>query len=259
MDKYPDAFARARAAAQRAQELGGMLAETQLALGKVALYSDWNVASAETYLRSALELNPSLSEARREYAWYLNLVERRNDALDELKRAQEIDPRSANISGDLGYQYWMAGQYDAAMREGLRTIELRPSTGYAYGFWVLGLAHAAKGSYDEAIAAHQQYSDRALLARTYALAGRTADARKLVAQLQQERPVSARRANGLAAVYAALGDKDAAFRWLESAYQLREPTMPWLRLLPEWIPLRGDPRFEDLARRIGVPPQGWGR
>ena len=253
-ERFPDAFARAKAAARKAQELGGMLAETQLALGEIKLYSDWDIAGAEPYLRSALELNPSLAEAHRHYSWYLNLTGRRDEGFAEMRRAQEVDPLTPLYAADLGWQYWLAGQYGNAMVEAGKSLELNPN--FVEGLTVVGYVYADRGMYEDAIAAHEKAAaaDKSWkwpLAVTYARAGRTGEARMLAAELKKE--PTPMNAWGLAQIYAALGEKDEAFRWLEAAYKSRFSWMPWIQKDPFFAPLRDDPRFQELVRRMNLP------
>jgi serine/threonine protein kinase/Flp pilus assembly protein TadD len=253
-ERFPDAFIRAEAAAQKALELGGTLAETQLALGEIKFYHDWDIAGAEPYLRSALQLNPSLAEAHRQYSWYLNVIGSRDQAFAEMKRAEEVDPLTPLYPADLGWQYWLAGQYDDALAEARKSLDLNPN--FAEGLIVEGYVYADKGMFDQAIAAHQKAAaaDKAMrwpLAVTYVRAGRQDDARKLAAELEkQPTPVNAW---GLTQIYAALGEKDEAFRWLNVAYTSRFSFMPWIQEDPFFASLRSDPRFQKILRNIKFP------
>lgn len=240
---------RAKAAAQKAVELGEPLAQTYVALGMARLQSDWDFAGAQRDLRRAVELNPSLGEAHRGYAWSLQVVGRRDEAFAELRRAMEVEPLTPLFASDLGWQYLVAGQHDAAMIEGRKSLELNPS--FPPGFGIVGRVYRERGMFDEAIAAHQKAA-RWLLGATYAFAGRRDDARQIAAEISKVEP-GPETDWTLANVHAALGEKDEAFRRLEAAYQSRHPLMPWIRVWPELAPLRGDPRLDDLARRIGLP------
>jgi serine/threonine protein kinase/tetratricopeptide (TPR) repeat protein len=253
------AFERARAAARKAEELGGEgLAEMYLAFGMNKLYSDWDYAGAEKDLRRAMELNPTLGEAHRDYSWYLFLIGRREEALAKMKRAQEVDPLTPLFYADRGWQYWWVGQNDKAMEEARKSLELDPN--FNFGLYVLGVMYAEKGMYAEAIAAHQKLGAvdsgwKWGLARTYAQAGRRDEARKVLAEFSVGKPTPTGAWAGwfLAEAYAALGDKDEAFRWLEAAYKERHSFLPWLAYNPAYAPLRDDPRFADLVRRMHVP------
>ncbi len=258
-ERHPDAFAQARAAARRAEELGGEpLAEMYLAFGMIKLCSDWDYAGAEKDLRRALELNPSIGEAHRWYSWYLFLIGHWDEALVWMKRAQETEPLTPLFYADRGYQYWWAGQNDKAIEEARKSLELDPN--FNEGLHVLGAAYAEKRMFAEAIAAHQKLAGvdpdwRWSLTRTYAQAGRKDEARKTLAKFLGEKPKPTGGWAGwfLAETYAALGEKDEAFRWLEAAYRERHSFMPWIQYNPAYVPLRSDPRFQDLVRRMNVP------
>jgi len=250
----PDAFEKSKAAVQKALELDETLPEAHEALAEIKLYSDWGdwTGTGQAFQRS-LQLNPNLAEAHRNYSWYLFLTGN-PEALAEMRRGQELDPLTPQWTADLGYQYWSLGQYEKAIEEAKKSVELDP--GFSFGLWVLGEIYADKGMYKEAIATHQKASAlspvwRWALGRTYALAGRKDEARKIAAEVAKN-PLSI-DTWGLAELYAGLGDKDEAFRWLEAAYKIRWNWMPWIRQVPPFKPLRGDPRFEDLVRRMNLP------
>jgi len=258
-ERHPDAFAQARTAARKAEELGGEPpAEMYLAFGMIKLCSDWNFAGAEKDLRRALELNPTIGEAHRWYSWYLFLIGHRDEALAEMKRAQEAEPLTPLFCADRGWQYWWMGQNDKAIEEARKALELDPNFNEA--FHVLGSAYAEKGMFAEAITAHQKLAAvdpdwRWSLTRTYVQAGRKDEARKLLAKFLTEEPKPTGGWAGwfLAETYAALGEKDEAFRWLEAAYQERHSFLPWLNDNLAYAPLRSDPRFQDVVRRMNLP------
>ena len=253
-EAVPDAFVRAKAAARKALELGETLGETQEALAEIKLYSEWDYVGAGQDLRRALELNPSLPEAHAHYAWYLLLVGRVDEALAEMRRAQEVDPLNPLWSAWLGWQYWEVGRLDEAIAEARKSLELNPD--FPWGLYVLGAVYAQKGMYEEAITAHQKAAAvssavRWPLGHTYALAGRSEEARKVTAELKKQ--VTPMNAWGLAEVYTALGEKDEALRWLEAGFELRFSWMPWIGVLRPFEPLRGEPRFQELRRRMNLP------
>ncbi len=253
------AFERARANARKAEELGGEpLAEMYTALGMIELLSDWDYAAAEKDLRRAIELNPNIGEAHRDYSWYLLLIGQRDEALAEMKRAQEVEPLNPLFYADRGWQYKWTGQNDKAMEETRKSLELDPN--FNEGLYLLGVLNAEKGMYAEAIATHQKLAVvdpdwKWGLALTYVQAGRKDEARKTLARFQVEKPKPAGSWAGwfLAEAYAALGEKDEAFRWLEAAYKEHHSFLPWLNYNPYYSPLRSDSRFQDLVRRMNLP------
>jgi len=152
----PDVWTRAKAAARKAEERGGTLAETEAALGQIYLFFDWDWAGAEKAFRRALALNPSLSEAHRIYSWYLLLAGQRDEAVAEMKRAIEVDPLNPLWLSDLGWHYWSAGRYEEAIDAAQKSLELDPN--FNQGLSFLGYMYLEKGMYTEAIAVHQKLS-----------------------------------------------------------------------------------------------------
>ncbi|MGZ5427925.1 MAG: protein kinase domain-containing protein [Thermoanaerobaculia bacterium] len=258
-ERFPDFFARARKAVARAQELGGEpLAEMYQALGMTKLYSDWDYEGAAKDFRRAMELNPSLGDPHRDYSWYLHLVGRRPEALAEMKRAQELEPLTPLFFADRGWQLWWGGKNDEALAEARKSLDLDPK--FAYGRAVVGYVLAEKGRFEEAIAEHRKAGEddadwRWCVTRTYAQAGRKDEARKALAKFLGEKPEATGDWAGwfLAETYAALGENDKAIRWLEECYRKRFSFLPWIDQNPAYAPLRSDPRFEDLVRRMKAP------
>ena len=225
----PDAFVKARAAALKAEELGGSLAETETALAQIKLFEDWDWAGAERSLQRAIALNPSLSDALRMYAWYLFILGKNDEVIATMKRAIEVDPLMALWSADLGWQYESMGRIQEAMDAIQKSLELNPNLGQALN--TLGHLYVDQGKFQEAIAIHQKLAIpgspyRWSIVRTLALAGRTDEARKKLAELLQGKPEPTGFLDGwfLPEAYAALGDKEEALRWLEAVIQVRSCT-----------------------------------
>ena len=254
----PDIWDRAKLAASKAEELGGTLAETEAALGIIYLYFDWDWASAERAFQHALALNPSLSDAHRNYSWYLLLTGQRDEAMAEMKRAIEVDPLNPLWLSDLGCQYWWSGRYEEALDAIQESLELDPN--FNQSLAILGGMYAEKGMYEEAIEEHQKLSIlhpywKWPLVTSYAYAGRKEEAWKVLARFLEEepKPTGAWDSWFLIEIYASLGEKDEAFRWLEAAFKERQSFIPWLRDNPGYAPLRSDPRFQDIVRRMKLP------
>ncbi|MFQ6114573.1 MAG: tetratricopeptide repeat protein [bacterium] len=152
--------------------------------------------------------------------------------------------------------YFWEGDYDAAIEEAQKSLELNPD--FPIGLYVLGCGYAAKGRYEAAIETHRKA--RAIspdfgwgLGQTYALAGRREKALEVAAELESQAKVW--DSFGLAEIYTALGETDETFRWLEAAFQQRHPYIQWLRRDGSFDPLRDDPRYNDLAKRLNLPPE----
>jgi TolB-like protein/DNA-binding winged helix-turn-helix (wHTH) protein/Flp pilus assembly protein TadD len=251
-----DAYPCAKAAATRALELDDKLAEAHSSLGVVKILYEWDLASAEREFQRAIELNPQYAQAHSLYGRCLVLRDRPDAGLAQVKRAQELDPLSLVINTDLAAAFGFAGQYDEAIAQSRKVLEMDPNSWR--GYERLGWAYERKGMYKEAIVAFQKAVNvsgepRSLtnLGCAYAAAGKRKEARKLVERLQE---LSKRRyvsAMHIAMIYAALGEKEAAFEWLDKAYERRE-NLIWLKAEGRFEKLYGDPRFTDLLRRVGL-------
>ncbi|MBW7996240.1 MAG: tetratricopeptide repeat protein [Candidatus Glassbacteria bacterium] len=244
----PDVWPRARAAALTALRLDETLAEGHSALAEVKAYYEWDWEGAEQAFLRADELNSNLAMNHYHYAWYLALFGRLDEAIVEHKRAQELDPLTPHHTIWLGGLYRIGGDYEKAIAEIQKVLELNPD--HRTALRVLGDVLADAGMYEEAIAAYQKVGISGDLGRTYALAGRQDEARKILAELE-EKEATPGRAWGLAILYTALGEKDEAFRWL--AYEPPYFAIPWVRVLPQFEPLWDDPRFKDLLQRMNLP------
>jgi serine/threonine-protein kinase len=257
-DGFPEEFARAKAAARKSLELGGPVPEAYAVLGMVGLYSDWDFAAGGRDLERALELNPNLAEARRAHAWYLLLAGRAKEGLAEMRRAADLEPLVPIFPTDLAWQYLHQGDLDAALAEVHKALELDPN--FAQALALEGSIDLERKMDREAVEAQQKAAAdpawRWTLARTYALLGQKGQARKIASEIA--RKPSPMDQWGLAAIYTALGDHNEAFRWLEEAYKSRFSWLPWDHIPGPvsandlFAPLRADPRFQDLGRRIGV-------
>jgi serine/threonine-protein kinase len=255
-----EAYPRAKAAALKALELDETLAEAHASLGVVSNEYDWDWVGAEKEFKRAIELNPGYAFARHAYAEYLSQMGRHNEAIAEIKRAQELDPLSLAINAIVGYVFFHARRYDEAIAQYRSTLEL--NAGFYPAHLFLGWAYEQQKLYDEAISEYrkaialEQGSPRvaAYLALGYAAAGKRTEALKIISNLRQlskQRYVSP---YGIAQVYTALGDFDQAFAWLEKAYEERPYELLYLKVDPRNDPLRSDPRFQDLLRRMNFPP-----
>jgi tetratricopeptide (TPR) repeat protein len=251
---------KAEGAARRALELDQNLAEAHLAQAQLKL-SAWDWATAEQQYKRAVELNPNLGEAHRWYSFYLSLMGRHDQAVAEIKRSRELDPLSPGVNTNVGYRFYFARRYDEAIEALTKVLELDQNYPPAHAF--LGFAYAAKGDYPKAIDAYEQAirlgddssSTRIYLGAAYAKAGEREKAQAILNEL--------RRSTGyvspgeLAALYAALGEQEQAFASLERAYAAHDLQLQYLGVDPMLDPLRSDPRFQDLVRRIGLPLQAW--
>jgi eukaryotic-like serine/threonine-protein kinase len=253
-----DAYPRAKASAIRALEHDPALAEAITSVGKVLGWYEWDFAGAERELRRAVTLNPNLAEAHFVFGSVLPSVGRLDEGIEEMRKALTLDPLSAHDSGWLARLYLYAGDYDAAIAQSKKTIELNEH--YFRAFLYIGLARLAQGDPEAALEWYRKgqvldtavRSYDALIAGPLAALGRGEEAAEILARLEEESRQQYVRAETLAMGYAATGELDRAFACLERAYQARSAGLVYLHIDPAYAPLRGDPRFADLVRRIGL-------
>jgi eukaryotic-like serine/threonine-protein kinase len=248
---------KAEAAAQKALELDESLADAHYAQANLKVYA-WQWAAAEAEFKRAIELNPNLALAHRWYASYLRLMGRHEQAISEIRRARELDPLSVGVDATVGYILFSARQYDQAIDELKKTLVIDQE--YSYTHLFLGFAYAAKGMYREAIAAYEEAirlgldspSTQIYLGAAYARAGDRERAQAIMTRLQTgEEYVSPGQ---WAILYTAQGEREQAFASLEQAYQEHDLQLQYLGVEPAFDPLRSDPRFQDLLRRVGLTP-----
>jgi len=250
----PDAFSNAKAAAARALALDETLADTHLALALTALYMDWDWEVAGREFDRALQINPNLADAHSHYAWYKFLFGQTKEGLMHAKKATALDPFSALHVSDLASELWWTDQYEEALREVDKSLRLIPDYGFA--LFVKGGIYSSKKMHGEAIdirskAYHLNVDWRWTLAHSYAVAGRREDALKIAEEIKVDpHPMDTW---GLAEIYAALGDKDEAFHWLDEGYKVRFSWVPWIASNPNFESLRDDPRFDNLLKRLNLP------
>jgi TolB-like protein/tetratricopeptide (TPR) repeat protein/predicted Ser/Thr protein kinase len=257
-----ESFPQARAAAEKALGFDGTLVEAQTTLGFISLYYDWNWVAAETQLKHVLELRPDYAIARQWYAEYLVAMGRTDAAMAEIKRAQESDPLSQLLKLMEGYVSYYGGRFDDAIEACRRALPLDPT--YAVTYAILGRACEAKGSYGEARDALQRADQltggesiyRLDVARLNARSGRRTEAARMLRQILSTPPGAQRpRPTDIALIHAALGENDEAMVWLEKAYQEREVQLVRAKVDPRFNPLRNDPRFQALLRRMNFPDE----
>ena len=253
-----EAMPKAKAAAIRALELDETLAEAHVALGRVFASYDWDWTSAEKQYKRAIELNPGYATAHQWYGGYLSVVGHSNEAIAERKRAMELEPLSLIINFELGLSYYHARDYDRALEQFQKTLELDQNFPAAHNF--LPAVYEQKGMYKEAIAEFKQSisltgssESKAGLGHVYAITGRKSEAGIVLGELKQTFGKEYLPASNIALIYAGLDDKDQAFAWLSKAYEQRAFQLQWINVDPRWDNLRSDPRFQEMLRRMGLP------
>jgi TolB-like protein/DNA-binding winged helix-turn-helix (wHTH) protein/Tfp pilus assembly protein PilF len=252
-----EAFPQAKAAAIKALELDSTLGEAHNSLAFVLDGFDWDFDSAGKEFQRAIELNPGYASAHHWYAWHLSLLGRYDEAIAEMRKAENLDPLSLIINADLAELLVLAHSDDESVRQSRKTIEMDPNFALAHN--QLAQAYLQKQMYAEAVAELKtavQLSGGspafiANLARGYVASGKRNEAVKLLGDLKKRSNPGYSNASEIAVIYASLGDTDQAMNWLEKGYE--ERFNPGVLLRPGFDPLRSDPRFQNLVRRIGLP------
>jgi eukaryotic-like serine/threonine-protein kinase len=255
-----EAFPQAKAAAQKALEIDPSLADAHAALATTFAAYDWNWAEAEREFKRAIELNPNVADIHYRYGLiYLIPVGRMDEAIREIKRALELEPLSIAMNANLAGAYMYARQNDLALAQARKTFDLEPSHITAR-VWLANV-YESLGMYNEALALSEgslksHMSDQYFLLYSgyaYAKTGRRDKAEEAIKKLRDLEKTEPVDSYSFAMVYVGLGDKDKAFVELEKSFNERGYYVPLLRVDPLMDPLRDDPRFTDLIKRIGLP------
>ena len=252
-----EAMPKALSAARKALQLDDSLGEAHASLAFCLEGFDWDFAAAEKEFQRAIDLNPGYATAHHWYAWHLSLVGRNKEAIAEMEKAVSLDPVSTVVNADLAELLLIARLPDESILQSRKTIELNP--GFAFAHNQLAQAYIQKQMFGAAIGELQEAIRLggnspifvANLARAYAGSNRKAEATALLNDLKKRSDPKAPLVVEIAMIYVALGDKDQAMIWLEKGVE--ERFNPGVLERPCFDELRLDPRFQDLARRIGLP------
>jgi len=248
----------AEAAAVKALQLDDNLAFAHAVLGQIRAYRlEWPGVLDE--FKRAIELNPGEANSHHWYALALASAGRSDEAISEMKLAQELDPRSLIINANLSWVYYLAGKYDEAVAQAQKTVAMDPSFAVAHGY--LGQAYLAKGEYANALQELQralalsgnETSFKAELGNAYAVAGKKPEALGILHELLQMASRQYVSPLSIALVYVGLDERDEAFQWMEKAYDERSVRLINIAVHPGFASLHSDPRFAALVQRIGLP------
>ncbi len=246
--------------AEKALSLDPTLGLPHAALG-IYNYTRWDLETAEKEFQRALELNPGNPTAHHWHAYNLTVSGRQREAVEEMKRALQLDPLSLPLNRDLGLAYYWARDYDSAIAQFKKTLEMDPHFHHTHTY--LGRAYERQGKYDLALKEYEQadfnpasISDqKTAQGRAYALMGRREDALRVLAELD-----AISRKNGRfvlpyneATIYAALGDKDRTFQYLEADGRRHSGWLLFLPVDPQFDQLRSDPRYSQLIAWLHTP------
>jgi tetratricopeptide (TPR) repeat protein len=253
------AYTQAREMSSQAIQIDSTLAEPHTSLATLKAVYDWDWSGAEQEFRRAIEMNPSYATAHHWYAEDLLIrMGRQAEALEEIERARQLDPLSRQINAVQARLLSLSNQNDKAIEQGRKALELDPS--WAAGHWWLALAYEQIRQYPEALVELQKAVSLnpinstfvAALGHAYAVSGQKSDAAKILQHLQILPKRSFVSAFDIALLHAGLGNKDEAFLWLAKGCDERDYWISTLAVEPRLEPLRADPRFRELLRRIGL-------
>jgi serine/threonine protein kinase/tetratricopeptide (TPR) repeat protein len=249
---------KAKAAALKAVALDETLPEAHVSLGGVLMFYDYDWPNAEREFQRALDIKPSYAEAHDYYAMFLVANRRFQAAVDEILRARQLDPVSGLIAADAAWVFYLKRDYDQSMEQAKAAVELAPN--FWLGHLQLGLAYEKKGDFaralqelEEARRMDDNYGVLEMLAGTYAAAGQPDEARRITEEMVKRSKKRYVCAYEVATTYAGLKDRESAFLWLRKSLDERADCSPWIAADPKLDPLRADPRFQDLLRRLGLP------
>ena len=252
-----DAYPKAKAAAMRALAIDESLAQAHASLGYTRLFFDWDWAGAESAFRRAIELDPSYASAHQWYAWCLLVMRRMDEMIEAMRTALQLDPLSLIINAHMGYALFWAGRFDDALEQLARTQALDPN--FALTYWPLGAIYVWQGRSEEAIAAFSRLvalTDGAIgmgyLGITGGLGGHPEIARDVLHRLEVAAATRYVSPLDRAISHAGIGEVEETFHWLTQAVDDRVSDLVRLQVLP-WPPeVRNDPRFAQVAARIGL-------
>ena len=254
------AMPNAEELARKALELDNTLAEAHVVLGDVRRSYYWDWAEAEKEYRLAIELDPNSSDAHAGYASLMSVMRHHDEAIALSKRAEQLDPLNPITRYGAGRQLMDARRYEQAIEQFRAALDVNPNSQPVHGR--LADIYEHKGLYEDAAAARQKEwtlggaseEEVAGLSDAYTTLGAQGYLRWILDYKTKRRRQEYVRPNELARIHTYLGEKDRAFEWLEKAYEERDGVLIYLSVHPWWDPLRDDPRFNDLLRRMNLEP-----
>jgi serine/threonine protein kinase/tetratricopeptide (TPR) repeat protein len=252
-----DSVPKVRQAIENALRTDPSLAEAHTMRAMLLLQYDWDWPQAEQEFRKALELDPNYALGRSFLAWHLAAMGRFDEAIAEDKRALDLDPLSAAVNADLGWDLYLARRYDEAIEQLRKAVDLEPN--YWVSLVLLGRCYEQTGKPKEAVAAFEKARQVensipeviAALGHGYAVAGRRAEALKTIRELQERSKKEFVPSYSIATIYTGLGMREQAIQYLIKSFDEGSYYMIHLKVEPILDPLRADPRFTDVMRRVG--------
>ncbi len=250
---------KARTAALKALQIDEGLAEAHTSLALIAEMYDWDWQTGEKEYRRAIQLNPNYATAHHWYAEFLAFQGRFDEALAESERARHLDPLSVIIAADRGAILYFARQDDRAIEQFRAVLDMEPNFSRAH---LVASAYVEKGRFADALAHIESWRRAektpapwrlAMDVCVYSRSGEPAKARQALAKLERWNRESRLDSDpNFAAAYTCMNNKDEAFARLQKAYEEHSPAISTLKVEPAYDPLRSDPRFQELLRRVGL-------
>jgi TolB-like protein/Flp pilus assembly protein TadD len=252
-------YQKGREAAIRALEIDNTSAEAHTSLAFIKLYYDWDWFGAKEEFKRAIQLNPNYGTAHQWYANCNTVFRKHDEAIAEAKMARELDPLSLIINRNVGYRFYFARRFDNAIEESLKALQIEPD--FYPTLWTLSLSYLQKGMFTEAILEMQKaakYSGenrliQAFMGYVYGISGNQTKAQLILndfIEISKEEYVPA---IFFATIYIGIGKNDNALNWLEKAYEEHASHLIYLNTNPIYDPLRTEPRFIDLMRKMDYP------
>ena len=254
---HTESHPKAQKMAEKALKIDDRLAEAHTALGAIS-EGEWNWQEAEKEFKRAIELNPNYATGHQWYAEFLSVLGRHEEALTEMKRALELDPLSLIINQNLGIVYFFARDYDSALKQFQKTNELERNFGYT--LYYTFVAYFDMGRYEEAIQTYEKMLSlneatkhlSEQVGRIYEEGGKEGFLRWILDNIEDISPLPYLMPYNLSMLYARLGEKDEAFKWLEMMYEERYPRLRYIKVMPPFDKIRSDPRYTELLRKMDL-------
>jgi len=253
-----EGYPKAKEFALKALAIDKKNAEGYSVLGAVKRGYEWDFAGAEDDFKTAIEINPNEPNSHHFYAFLLSQLGRHEEAIEEVKRARDLDPLAPRIRANVGYLLYFARRYKEALEELKKALDFDP--GHAATYEYIGDVYRETGHYKEAIWHFRKGSELVpyscyflqALAITYARAGNIKESRRILKEIEERSKKEYASPAVTAAVYGALGEKDTAFDFLNKAHAERDSGISFLKVEPIFDPLRSDPRFTSLLKKVGL-------
>jgi serine/threonine protein kinase/Tfp pilus assembly protein PilF len=249
-----EVFPKAKEAAQKSLEIDPNLDEAHVAMGGELMWYERDFSGAAKEYAKAFDINPNNADAHHWYAWLLFFMDRSEEAIKEALLARDLGPLAPRINADTAFMFYYIRDYARAVEELKKSIAMFPE--HEGNYWRIALVYLQIGKYREALESMARFAGQQdfdpLLAYAYALSGEKDKAKEILGKILNNLGQQWYSHVRIAMIYTALEDKKQAFSWLERALAESDMALPYLKVNPAFDPLRSDPRFTELLKRIGL-------